>query len=74
MPLSIYDIAALVLVLSAAFGWLNRRFIHLPHTIGLLVLGLATSLALVVINDVVPNRASSGLSPAPSPGSTSSTP
>jgi len=50
----ILDIAALVLVLSAAFGWLNRRFIHLPHTIGLLVLGLATSLALIVINDVMP--------------------
>ena len=52
--LSIYDIAALVLVLSAAFGWLNRRFIHLPHTIGLLVLGLAASLTLVVVNDVAP--------------------
>ena len=52
--LGLLDIAALVLVVSAAFGWLNRRFIHLPHTIGLLVLGLAMSLALVVVNDVVP--------------------
>ncbi len=52
--LSLYDIAALVLVVSATFGWLNRRFIHLPHTIGLLILGLAMSLALIVVNDVVP--------------------
>ena len=38
--LSFFDIAALVLVLSAVFGWVNRRFIHLPHQIGLLILGL----------------------------------
>ncbi len=48
------DIAAIVIVLSAVFAWVNRRFIHLPHTIGLLVLGLATSLALIVFSDVVP--------------------
>ncbi len=53
--LSFFDLAALVIVLSAIFGWLNRRFIHLPHTIGLLVLGLALSLALVVVSDVVPS-------------------
>ncbi len=53
--LSFFDITALVLVLSAVFGWVNRRFIHLPHQIGLLVLGLAASLALVVIDDVLPD-------------------
>lgn len=57
MTLSFFDIAALVLVLSAVFGWVNRRFIHLPHQIGLLVLGLAASLALVVIDDVLPGSA-----------------
>lgn len=54
---SLFDMAALVLVLSAVFGWVNRRFIHLPHQIGLLVLGLAASLALVVIDDVLPGSA-----------------
>ena len=53
--LSFFDIAALVLVLSAIFGWINRRFIHLPHQIGLLVLGLAASLAVVVVDDVLPD-------------------
>ena len=53
--LSFFDIAALVLVLSAVFGWVNRRFIRLPHQIGLLVLGLAASLALVVTDDVLPH-------------------
>ncbi len=52
--LSFFDIAAVVLVLSAVFGWVNRRFIRLPHQIGLLVLGLAASLALVVVDDVLP--------------------
>ena len=52
--LSFFDIAALVLVLSAVFGWVNRRFIHLPNQIGLLILGLAMSLALVVADDVLP--------------------
>ncbi len=53
--LSFFDIAAVVLVLSAVFGWMNRRFLRLPHQIGLLVLGLAASLALVVIDDVLPD-------------------
>lgn len=52
--LSFFDIAALVLVLSAVFGWVNRRFLGLPHQIGLLILGLAMSLALVVADDVLP--------------------
>jgi Na+:H+ antiporter len=52
--LSFFDLAALVVVLSAIFGWVNRRFIHLPNAIGLLVLGLASSVALIVIDDVVP--------------------
>ncbi len=53
--LSFFDIAALVLVLSAVFGWVNRRFIRLPPQIGLLILGLASSLALVVVDDVLPD-------------------
>ncbi len=50
----ILDIAAAVVVLSALFGWLNRRFIHLPHVIGLLVLGLASSIVVIVLGHLVP--------------------
>ena len=53
--LSFFDIAAMVLVLSAVFGWVNRRFIHLPHQIGLLILGLGASLSLVIVDDVLPD-------------------
>ena len=44
--LNLFEITAALLVLSALFGWINHRFVHLPHTIGLLVMALAASLAL----------------------------
>ncbi len=44
--LSLVDLIALLLVLSAAAGWLNHRFVHLPHSIGLLVMGLLASLLI----------------------------
>ena len=52
--ISIFDLAALLLTLSALFGWLNRRFLRMPHTIGLLVMGLLASLALVLLDLVFP--------------------
>ncbi len=41
--LSFFDLVALLLTLSAAFGWLNHQFIHLPHSVGLVVMGLVAS-------------------------------
>lgn len=52
--ISLFDLAALLLVLSALFGWLNHLFLRLPHTIGLLMMGLASSLALVALDLVFP--------------------
>lgn len=52
--LSIFDLAALLLTLSALFGWLNRRFVRLPHSIGLLILGLLASLLLVLLDLLFP--------------------
>ncbi len=52
--LSLFEIGAILLVLSAAFGWLNERFFGLPHVIGLLVMALLTSLALIVFDHLVP--------------------
>lgn len=53
---SIFDLAALLLTLSALFGWLNHRFLRLPHTIGLLVMGLAASLALIALDLAFPDQ------------------
>ena len=54
--ISIFDLAALLLTLSALFGWLNHRFLRLPHTIGLLVMGLLASLALVGLDLAFPSQ------------------
>ena len=53
---SIFDLAALLLTLSALFGWLNRRFLRMPHSIGLLVMGLLASLALVLADVAFPQE------------------
>lgn len=52
--ITILDIVALLLSLSAGFAWLNNRFVRLPRAIGLLVMGLAASLLLVLADVAVP--------------------
>jgi CPA1 family monovalent cation:H+ antiporter len=53
--MSIFDLAALLLTLSAVFGWINHRFVRLPHTIGLLLMGLGASLLLVLLHLIFPH-------------------
>lgn len=52
--LSIFEIAALLLVLSAIFSWLNKVIFKLPHTIGLLVIALLASMVLLGLEIVLP--------------------
>lgn len=52
--LSLFEIAAMMLVLSALFGWMNHAFVKLPHTIGLLVMALVASLVLLGLEIVFP--------------------
>ncbi len=53
--LTIFEIVALLLVLSAAFSWLNKVFFKLPHTIGLLVIALVASLVLLGLEIAFPS-------------------
>ena len=53
--LSAFDLIAILLVLTAFFGWINHRFIRLPHTIGLLVMGLGASLFLIGVELALPD-------------------
>ena len=53
--MSFFDITAMLLTLAALFGWLNRRFIGLPHTTALLLLGLGASLLLAGIEQAYPS-------------------
>lgn len=52
---TLFDLGALLLSLSALFGWLNLRFLRLPHTIGLLIMALGSSVILLVIHDIAPD-------------------
>jgi len=47
--MSIFEIAAILIGLSALFGYLNHKFLRLPHTIGLVVIALVASLAIVIL-------------------------
>lgn len=49
-----FQIAALLIVLAAAFGYLNHITLKLPTTIGLVVIALCASLGLMAIDAVVP--------------------
>lgn len=53
--LSVFDLIAILLMLTAAFAWINHRFIGLPHTIGLLVMGLGASLVLIGVELAYPD-------------------
>ena len=53
---SLFDLAAILLTLSALFGWLNHKFLPLPHTIGLLVMSVVASIVLVVVDVAFPGE------------------
>lgn len=53
--LSIFEIASLLLALSAFFGWINNVFFRLPHTIGLLIISLFASLSLLLAQKIYPS-------------------
>jgi len=55
--LSLFELGTLLLTLSAAFGWVNARWLKLPHTIGLLMMGLGSSLVLLALETAVPGVA-----------------
>lgn len=52
--LSIFEVVTLLVFLTALFGWFNRAFIGLPDAIGILIMGLAASLMLVLVEVIAP--------------------
>jgi len=53
--MSLFSIGAILVGLSALFGYINYRFFRLPHTIGLVVIALAASLVIIVIEWIAPS-------------------
>ncbi len=54
--MSVFELIATLLTLSALFGWLNHRLLHLPHSVGLLVLGFFASLLLIGLELALPQE------------------
>ncbi|MEO1835767.1 MAG: sodium:proton antiporter [Akkermansiaceae bacterium] len=48
------DLAAVLLVLAAVFGYINLKLFKLPTTIGIMLIGLILSTLLLVFRDTVP--------------------
>lgn len=53
--LSAFDIAALLVVAAAVFGYINHHYIRLPHVIGLTIMGALAAIVLTVLNALVPS-------------------
>jgi CPA1 family monovalent cation:H+ antiporter len=49
-----FDLLALLLVLAAVFGYLNHRILHLPLTVGLLLLALLSTVVLIAVGAALP--------------------
>ena len=52
--MALFDVLAVLMVLAATFGWINDRYVRLPITVGVMAMGLALSLALIVLSFVYP--------------------
>lgn len=50
--MTLFDLSALLITLAALFAWINYRFIHLPTTIGVMLIALAISLLMSVANSL----------------------
>ncbi len=55
MDLTPFDAAAILIVLAAALGYLNQRFLHLPQSVGLTALGAIASLAVIGVDRLLPS-------------------
>lgn len=60
MTLSLFDIAAVLILLAAALGYLNHRFLKLPSAVGLTLMGAVASLLIIGLGALFPG---SGLTP-----------
>ncbi|MEO7271479.1 MAG: cation:proton antiporter [Vicinamibacterales bacterium] len=52
--MNVFDVAAVLVAAAAVFGYVNHRFLRLPPTTGTLLVALASSLAIVVLHQMVP--------------------
>lgn len=51
---TIFNLVALLITLAAVFGYINHRWIKFPHTIGLVVVALAASIVVLLVDALFP--------------------
>ena len=49
-----FDAAAMLIAIAAVSGYINHRLLKLPATSGTLLIALAGSLAVVLIDEIIP--------------------
>ncbi|QXQ08285.1 sodium:proton antiporter [Sphingosinicellaceae bacterium] len=49
-----FDAAAILIVLAAVLGYINRRFIGLPQSVGLTIMGALASLLVIGVDRILP--------------------
>ncbi len=52
--MNLFDVIAILVVLAAFFGFLNRRYLKLEATVGMMLIALVSSLILVALHRVFP--------------------
>lgn len=52
--LTVLDAAAVLIVLAAVLGYINHRFLRLPQSVGLTLMGAVSSLAVISIDQLLP--------------------
>ena len=52
--LPLFAATGIVITLAAVFGYINYRFLRLPHTIGLVIIALLASLGVMAIDAIIP--------------------
>ena len=53
--MDVLQVTAVIITLTALFSYLNARLLKLPSTIGLMLISMASSLALLLLGSYVPD-------------------
>ncbi|MFZ2872942.1 MAG: hypothetical protein WAZ94_00495, partial [Phycisphaerales bacterium] len=53
--IGLFEIIAILITLAALFSYVNHRFLGLPTTIGLMILAMVLSTALIIAGTFVPS-------------------
>ena len=55
LELNAFDAASILIVLASALGYLNHRFLKLPSTVGLTLMGAVASIVVIVYDRILPS-------------------